>query len=614
MPVTLSPRSSLPGMYLRLFSIWLGLAGYRWVLPLLLVLAWYLRAFNPRYSSAFMDESIYVVYGRMFLARHFEAPIDQPLHFSFGWYLWPILAAAADWVGGIVGLRELSAVLGTVTVWSVYGFARRLFSRGVGLASAVVFAFLGPAVFAFRIATRDAGTICFFALALWLFVRAWQEKEGVTWVAAAGCLFAAFLCKYLVALYFPFLVLFSLRKGWRPALFFAAPLVLFCGAYALFYASDLEAVLLYGAHYASLKAPLEQAWKIYFAQRADFWTLFVLAMLAWVKMPRVSQRTKAALWLGAAVLPVFQSLSRADYDYWKHVNYSLLFLVPLAMLGLLAMIRRAAGPLYPLAGAAAAALLAVSLGWAGDAWRIDRFLFWPNAEPIAAYFEGRLLSENRVLVDDSVFRYYFRPPLAQWQITDPFYFRYGDVSGEAAYARAAHDGLFDYIALDGGIGNDARRMRAAIQPELAGRYLLRLHMPDPVLGQPIEIYERQSPAPPVPAPTGPRIEILSPASGSAVHTEAKATILHGTATGVAPGGYVRVEVFTNHWYLQGGKIYPRWADGGFSTEIYLAGERHQQCNHLVRARLYDERGRVVASVLHFGIARANTDGTPPSCP
>jgi hypothetical protein len=48
------------------FALERGLA-----LMLVAVAAVYLRVHDPLYNTAYMDESIYVVYGRMFLARHF---------------------------------------------------------------------------------------------------------------------------------------------------------------------------------------------------------------------------------------------------------------------------------------------------------------------------------------------------------------------------------------------------------------------------------------------------------------------------------------------------------------------------------------------------------------
>lgn len=604
----LSNKKSI-GFYLRLSSIWLSISAFRWTLLIIVGIAWFLRARNPHFSSAYMDESIYVLYGRMFLAHHFEPPIDQPLHFSFGWYLWPILAAWADRLRGLVGVRELSAALGTLTVCSVYAFARRLYSPAVGLASALVFALLGPAVLASRIATRDSGSIFFFAVGLWLFTHAWQKQEWPTWLAASLAMFAAFLCKYLVAIYFPFLVILAFWKGRRALLAFSLTLAAFCGAYGFYLRSDLLALLQYGHAYNALRAPAAQAGQIYFTHRLDFWVLLALSFFAWRRDEETSRLQLALLSGGAAIVPLFQLLSRPDYDYWKHVNYSFLFLVPLAMYGLLRLVRRAAPVTYALSGAIVVSLLAVSLGWLGNAWRIDRFLFWPNAEPAAAYFEGHLTSNDRVLVDDTVFRYYFSPPLHQWQIVDPFYFRYGSQTGAPAYSSAVRDGLFDFIVLDGGIGDDAKRLRAAVAPELAGRYALRVSMPDPVLGQLIEVYERQNPPVAKWESTRPQIQIISPAAETLVRTQNNATTLTADVKGIHSGDYALVDVLTNRWYSQSGKIRPSVPDGSFSQTIYLAGEGREQCYHVVRVRVFDSRGNFLSAAMNFNIARANPDST-----
>ena len=293
-------------------AAWRFFLSYGWALLIVLAVALYLRARDPNYTSAFMDESVYIVYGRMFLSGHFEAPLDHPLQFSFGWYLWPALAAAADRIGGLAGVRELAAALSVVTVAAVFGFARRLFSLSVGLAAAAIFALLGPAVLASRIATRDAGAISFFALGLWLYVRAWQEEENSSWLAAALSFFAAFLCKYIVAIYFPFLALLALFKSRRAGLLFASPLSLFCAGYGFWHARDLTALLSYARAYGSLKAPTVEALKIYFTQRLDFWILLLLSLAAWKSLRGTSRRTVPLLWLGAAILPSFQLYSRAD--------------------------------------------------------------------------------------------------------------------------------------------------------------------------------------------------------------------------------------------------------------------------------------------------------------
>ncbi|MGB6484261.1 MAG: glycosyltransferase family 39 protein [Candidatus Acidiferrales bacterium] len=592
---------------------------FQWPLFAIVAVAWYLRARAPHYSSAYMDESIYVLYGRMFLARHFEPPIDHPLNFSFGWYLWPILAACADRIAGLVGVRELGAAMGTVIVWAVYGFTKRLFSPAVALASALVFAFLGPAILVSRIATRDIGSLFFFAIGLWLFVCAWQQGTGKgkeRWpagLAASLFFFAAFLCKYLIAIYFPFFVILIFLRGRRAIQGFFTPLAVLCVAYAAYYGKSLVALWHYGRTYGSLKAPATQAWQIYFTHRWDFWILALLALVAWFSCAEVGWRKLALLWCGAALMPLFQMVSRADYDYWKHINYSFLFLVPLAMQGLLFLLRRTGSLSYKLAGPVVVTCLAVGFGWVGNAWHIDQFVFWPDTEPMAAYFQGRLAPSARVLVDDTVLRYDFSPPLHQWQITDPFYFRYGSATGAAAYSAAVSDGLFDYVVLDGGIGDDAKQMADAIAPQLSARYVLRVSMPDPTLGQRIEIYERQNPpaaAPPVPPS---QVELVAPASNAVVQTDRTATTLQARVRGIDPGDYVLADVFTNRWYRQTGKFRPGAPDGDLSATIYLAGEGREQCYHIVRVRLFDPSGHFLNAAMSFNVARANADGSIPAC-
>jgi hypothetical protein len=584
----------------------------RMALLLILAAAWYLRAMNAAYSSAYMDESVYVLYGRMFLARHFEAPIDEPLRWSFGWYLWPMLAAVADKIGGIVGVRELAASLGTLTVGAVYGFARRVFSPVVGLAAAALFAVLAPAVYTSRIATRDSGAICFLALGLWAFTCALQRDRRRDWVAAGTCFFAAFLCKYVVAIFFPFFVLLAFKKRLRPWLFFNLPLAFLCAAYIAVYHNDLAALLHYGSAYGSLRAPVAQARDIYLSNRVDFWIIAGLSCLAFLS--KTSRKTALALWTAALIFLAFQWKTRADYDYWKHVTYPLLFLTPLAAEGVLAAVER----LCPrdlnrraMASVFSIVVICGVLGWTGKSWDMGQFVFWPNVEPALAYMEGRLTPGERVLVDDSVFRYYFHPQLQQRQIVDPFYFWYQGKMGGAAYTAAVHDGVFQYVLLDGGIGEDATTMQSAIGPVIGAGYTLRFSMPDPQLGHLIQIYEKNNVSTlPVPGSAA-RIHITSPQVGSLVHANGILASIEGVTYGAAPDSRIRVEVFTDRWYSQP-EITPH-PDGTFSAQIYLGGGGSAQCHHMIRVRLYDGHGNAEATDLVYNVARANSDGSPPRC-
>lgn len=579
-----------------------------WALSLMVVAAAYFRGWNPAYSTAYMDESVYVVYGRMFLARYFESPIDTPLHHSFGWYLWPMMAAGADRLGGIVGVRELGALMGVLGVIAMYNFARRLFTPEIGLAAATIYTFLGPAIYSSRIATRDAGSLGFFTLGMWAYVHAWQEKSKRIWAIAATLLFASFLCKYLVAIFFPALVILAMHKSRQSFWYFTAPLGLASLFYGTYYFNDLLYLVMYGEGYTSL---LERStlFQIYVVQRPDFWIIAALSLLTFSKR---AVRPKAfLLWGGALLLFVFQLIVRSDYDYWKHVTYALFFLTPLAATGCVwAAGRFTRGHVFRQTALAAVLIVSLSGGvaWAGRSFQMQSFIFWPNVEPVVTYFDHRLTGQEHVLVDDTVFRYYFHPRLRQWQIRDPFYLKYQGRTGPGAYVQAVRDGLYDYVILDGGLGSEGREVDAAIQPVLPERYDLRLAMPDPVMEQPIRIWVRRDPAPPLAHPGLVQVDLRGPAPDSVAPER---TLLAGFVKGAQPHWKIEGDVFTNRWYYQGEESISR--DGSFGLPIDLAGAGPQQCYHIVRARVVNEHGQTQATASVFGVVRRNPDGSLPAC-
>ena len=585
---------------------------YGWIcLALILVFAWVLRARDFHFSTAFMDESIFVLYGRMFLSHRFEPPLDTPLQWSFGWYLWPTMAATADRIGGLVALRGMAAGLGVVTVAATFGIGRRLFSNSVGLGAALVMAVFAPAVLVSRIATHDAGCIPFFAVGLWAFCRGWKDNSKLHWALAALFFFAAFLCKYLVAIFFPMLVIVAAWKRRKEALIFVGPLTVLCAFYGGFYFHDLQRLLSYQASYRSLRAPTEQLWKIYFWDRWDFWCIFLVALPA--LFIRKWRSAAAFLWVGAVITLAFQWKTKSDYDYWKHINFAVLFLIPPAVATVVAVIdwlrENSSTQIVWRAGAVAALCGAVAV--LGQVQNVDRFVFWPNVGPVLAFFEGRLTAGDRVLMDDTVLRYYFNPPLHQYEMTDPMYFHYKDDAGEPAYKAAVHDGIFNYIVLDGGIGEEARRMDAAIRP-LPENYQLVFAAIDPTRGQKIEVYARQPQ--PAPSESGPSVRIAFPPSNSTVDATADSSGIElvGTVAETQPDWYVKVEVFTNEWYAQGLRARIR-ADGSFRQKVFLGGQNGQQCYHILRARLFDADGHERAHTLNYGIVRANPGGSAPPC-
>ena len=149
--------------------------------------------------------------------------------------------------------------------------------------------------------------------------------------------------------------------------------------------------------------------------------------------------------------------------------------------------------------------------------------------------------------------------LHQYQITDPMGAQSrGEFSAEA-YARGVAEGAFTYVVLDRGMGEEARRMDAAVRP-LLSLYELRMSAIEPTLGQTIEIYARKGEPPATESIPG--IHIVSPASNSVVRTNDGNVAVAGRATEAQKGWSVRLEVFTNRWYAEPDST-PIASDGSF---------------------------------------------------
>jgi hypothetical protein len=588
------------------------------VLALTLAGAYYLRGHDPLYNTAFQDERIYVSIGDMFLGNHFEYPWEQPLRYSMGWYLWSTMAALAWRAGGLVALRVFSAALGTLTVLAVFAFARRLFGWQAGLASAAIFAVASPPVWAFRIATYDSGAIFFFAVGLWLYAKAWDEGSEAVWLAAAAALFAAFLSKYLVAIFFPPLALLTLRRDWRAVVFFGGSLTLASAAYAAYYWTDLWALI---GFYRVLDATaVPTSWvETYGLHRIDLWLLVAVALLASRLRPPIGRAAVPLLWLGAALLLGFQATSGfLGPRFYKQASYALLFLVPLSAAGLLEALRGVGRRGYAVVAVLAVGLLSAGVAAADRSWDTPRHVFWPDVDAALAFFEGRVASTTKILLDDPALRYYLRedqPALPPHNIQDAYYLRYGQLEGPAAYAAAVGDGVYDYVVFDGsGMEPPVLAMRQAVLPELERRYDLRARLPEPRMLRTIEIYERKNPPVwrPDLAPGRPRVEIQAPPSGVPVATEGIETPLEGRVFDAPAGSFLRVDLFTDRWYPQGDRVFPD-AAGAFTQAVYLGGQGVQQCAHVLRARLFAPGGRYLATASELGVIRANPDGTMPAC-
>lgn len=315
------------------------------VLSLLVVAvtAFVLRVLLMRQQSAFMDEGSYILSGR-FLIEHGTVYADA-LDWTYGFYLWPLIAGAADITGGLFLVRMITAALGAVmaaaTVIATVQLAPRTISPTLrwtaGLIGGLIMALAPTAIGIGRLGTYDALAAAAFMSGVAVLAVGLRTGRAPFFFLAAVLVFTGFLAKYLVALYFPFICLYLLLSPAsrqvlaRNLLWFIIPLTAASGAYGIIFSDELRALITHATTTSVFDLKSPNPISIYVAQRLEIWALVVLALVAW---PRATRTGRLAALGGAAVMLAFHIVTRADYDWWKHSVYAVFFLAAPAALAL----------------------------------------------------------------------------------------------------------------------------------------------------------------------------------------------------------------------------------------------------------------------------------------
>lgn len=309
--------------------------------------AFILRVLFIEQQSAYMDENSMILIGRYLIERH--AVYAYGLNWSYGSYLWALLAGAADMLGGLTLVRALTAILGAIMTLATGVAAASLMPPTtsptrrwiVACLAALTMAVCPTAIGVGRFATYDAlaGAAFMLGIATLLLAR----ECGRWWLlplAALG-LFVAFLAKYVVAIFFPLICVYLMLSPRTRTAFvrnlagFVIPLTAACVLYFVYFREQLTFLLSFSTEYADLASatPLRE----YVLQRPEVWILAALAAFGWRKATRVTRIFAAS---GTAIIAAFQAYSRADFDFWKHSIYVIFFLAPLAAMTLLPVAER----------------------------------------------------------------------------------------------------------------------------------------------------------------------------------------------------------------------------------------------------------------------------------
>ncbi len=455
----------------------LQITGEHVLLALLLAVIFFVRVTQLNYNTLYLDEAIYTTVGEDALAGVLDQGATQ---WMFGSYLYPVSAALANNVGGVFGLRALSAVLTTVAALFVYLTTQRLFGAHSALWALLIFGLSGISISLGQQAVYDAMSVPFLAAALYFVVSAMCVPPRRRLFATLGSLTLtlAILAKYIAVMALPALVLAmvvlhfyqggTLRNVWKsvPWLYFLLPMIGILGAYGVYYFADLQQVLT--GQFASQVEPRgdilatiigDLGLPLIFAAAG---TLIILRgapdhVAGERRLSRWFALALVAFFLAVLTMPLYHLVTSNIRALSKHNVYSLVFLAPLAgfaVTRLVEMLRTRRGQQSTAGRAAGALVTAVSLLlFVNTAFAQNQAFHasWPNNDGELAFLRTQAITpDSRVLSSGyAIFEYYYDFGVQDREVwNNVWYTEYNGATGEEAIEQAVGDCAFDWIVLE----------------------------------------------------------------------------------------------------------------------------------------------------------------------
>ena len=164
----------------------------------------------PVFSAASGDESLYIYAGHQEIYELFHGG-GSPYYedwFSGSPVIYPVLAAMADHVGGLMLVREMSMAFMLTATALLYATTRRLFGYWPAVTAAGLFTALGITQGLGVLATYDAMSLALMAFAAYCAVRA--GNGGARWLLVVPlALLAANATSYATLLFDPVVIVLA---------------------------------------------------------------------------------------------------------------------------------------------------------------------------------------------------------------------------------------------------------------------------------------------------------------------------------------------------------------------------------------------------------------------
>lgn len=448
---------------------------------IILIFSLLVRVINLNYNSAFNDEGIYIVIGKMGLFVGDWWSYGANLWMAGLPYIYPSLTALAYQIGGLIGSRVLNVFFGVLLIEEVYRFTRILAlydgqtNRVAAIISAFFAAFSGIGLYVSELATYDVLSFFLMLLSINSFLKAANFDNGKYYFLCAVALLSAFFTKIIIAVFYPalFIAALYILKN-RPRLHLRLAIIylftpFFIGM--LLYSSlNLGNLLTYVVTHKEM-GKADSIVDI-FAEISHI-TGFVAAC-SLPAIPIFIRTKKTAILLSLAlfsmIIPFFHLTLNREQTLNKHLYLTLIFLSTIAGYGAAYLILSKKRVVKSIS---LGALVIVSIFYFVSSQKLLHELQneWVNTNDLQLFLKANVHEGNKILTENGG-----AVILALYDITFPpknivtfDWIDYSNLTGNAGYLQAIEDRYFDFIELDNQFaGGDV--LRASILTQMGEDY------------------------------------------------------------------------------------------------------------------------------------------------
>ena len=457
----------------RLDALYLGI----------IITTFLIRVINLNYNSAFNDEGIYIVVGRMGLFENDWSSYGANFWMAGLPYIYPPLSALAFQTGGLIGSRLLNIFFGVFLVEEIYRLTRliNLFDKKTnqvaGILAAFFAGFSGVGIFVSNLATYDILSFLLFVFALNSFLKSKDTNNGKYYFLSSIALLLAFFTKIIIAIFFPitFIVFLYILKNKSfkqkriAVIYLLIPFLIGISLYLFFYFDNLSVYIATHRNLGKAKA-LETIFQ-------EIINIVGLALISAIPSFLILIRYRKIkevmiLLIFALATPIFHLFLKREQTLNKHLYLTVVSLSILIGYGFSVLILNEKRLVKLLSSLtliilmflyfmdSQKTLIRLQKQWL-DSTSLQEFLRY-NVKP-----GNKILTENGGAVILALYDITFPPE----NITTFDWIDYSNLNDESGYIQAVKDKYFDYIELNNQYpGKES--LRENIRKEMIGNYLL----------------------------------------------------------------------------------------------------------------------------------------------